>query len=219
MIKMSQWKKERKIVKVEVFIRTKDNPVGLNTLLWSLVSQTVLPERITILNTGEEIYQEEIYRVLNLFKEVKIINRLNEYYFDEDGVFNHSFQIIDAIKNFDFDLVWFFDSDLFVPSNCLEELLKKIPSIPNYVVEYEPFNFEEINDVVHYGLLATKKDWEKVISVLKEKGYPKIGEDCIVNKVIKPVVNKKTFIFHTKRHNELHKLVYPELHKQLWKNL
>ena len=218
-MQISQWKINQQIVPVEVFVRTKDNPIGLNTLLWSLVCQTKVPERITILNTGKEIHQEEISYVLSLFREVKIINKLNEYYFDEDGVFNHSYQIIDAIENFDFDLVWFLDGDLFVPSNCLEELLKKIPSIPNYVVEYEPFEFEEINDVVHYGLLAKKKDWERVIPVLKEKGYPKIGEDCIVNRVIKPVVNRKTFLFHTRKHSELHKLIYPELHKQLWKNL
>jgi len=202
---------------IEAFIRTKDNPIGLSILLWALVGQIRKPDSITILNTGKVIKKEEIYRALDFFPVFRIIKRPNEMYFDKDGVFNHSLQIIDCIQHFSGDLIWFFDGDLFVPSDCLEKLLKKVPSIPKFIVDIEPFEFEDMDKITHHGLLAKKKDWDKVPKILKKKKYPKIGEDCLVNKVINPFVNKDTCVFHTKSHGELHRLIYPELHNQLWK--
>ena len=208
---------ERETCPVEVFIRTKDNPLGLNALLWSLFPQKPAPELLTILNTGEMISQESVLYALSLFKEFRVINVPNERYLDKDNHFNHSLQFIDIVNFFDRELIWFFDDDCIIPSNAMQSLLKKIPSMPTFLVDYEPLEFEEIDDVVIHGLLAEKKDWKKAIERLKEKNYPKMGEDAVINKIIKPLICKDIILAHTRRHGSFHDCVYYELHNQLWK--
>jgi len=153
---------------IEVFIRTKDNDAGLNTLLWSLVGQTFRPRFITLLNTGGVIKQSEIYYAFTFFDEVRIFNRKNESYFDDDGEFNASLQLVDCISLFSRKFVWFFDSDLFVPSNCLEELVKKVPSIPKFVVNYTSLSYEDTN-FGFYALLAGIEDWSKASKELLKR--------------------------------------------------
>ncbi|MHA1867141.1 MAG: glycosyltransferase [Candidatus Heimdallarchaeaceae archaeon] len=199
---------------IEVFVRTRNNLVGLNTLLWALIGQILRPVNVTLFNTGQGFKQEEVWYALSFFDEVKIINKPNSNYVDKQGEFNFSLQLIDCINHFSKKYIWFFDDDLYVPSNCLKELVKQVPSMPKFVVNYTPLKYENTS-FGFYGLLASIEDWKKSQRELIKKDFAKIGEDMIIYKTIKPKIVDKTFVIHTRYSKLRTELLYYELGKRI----
>lgn len=195
---------------VEAVILTRNDPVRLNALLWSVFNQTVRPKSLLIVSTGAWT-TEAIGGSIDIISE-KIDIRIKRIRNRRLGDV-HADCLLLAQRH----RVWFFQDDAVAAPNCLEQLLSVSHSavLPTVVYpDYEAMagEAEEMPQEVAYverdepkgyaprrgpclGLLLFRAQGMKIAKAIE--GMPMGLDDALVQ-LSKPHLVPSAFVYHTR---------------------